>query len=301
MRIEDVTAFVLVVDSKGFSRAAESLRLTQPALSQRVRKLERSLGAELIDRNSRAGRPTAMGLTFLPIARRMLADFDRAHREMRDIVEMRRGVVACAANFTAVSTVVPEILAEFALRRPEIEVRIEEDSTPPVLEKIIHGYTEFGIVNDHNIPDELSFEALVDDELVVVCHRDHPLAARSAVTWRDLQGQPFIHLGPRAGTRRRIKLLAGGLEVKNAYQVNHALSAIALARRNLGLTVAPRLACADLPPGDVAVLPVGDPTIRQRLGIAVARGRTLSPAAADLVSCARRVLRALAERHRPRA
>lgn len=291
MRIEDLFAFVLVVENRGFSRAAEILRLTQPALSQRVRKLEESLGVRLIDRASRVGRPTTIGETFLPIARRMLADFQRSEREIRDIVEVRRGVVTMAANLTAASNIVPQVLARFAQSSPDIEVRVEEDSTPPALQNILFGDAEFGIVNDHDIPDEISFEALVDDELVILCHRDHPLASKASLMWKDLAGQTVIQLSTRTGTRWRFDLLAGGVDVGKTYQVHHSPAAVALVRENLGVTVIPRLACASLNQAVFAILPVGQPTIRQHLGIAVARGRLLSPAAAELMACTRSVLR----------
>ena len=293
MRIEDLFAFVLVVENRGFSRAAETLRLTQPALSQRIRKLEDSLGVVLIDRASRVGRPTKIGETFLPIARRMLADFQRSEREIRDIVEVRRGVVTIAANMTATSNVIPQILSRFAQSRPDVEVRIEEDSTPPALQNILVGEAEFGIVNDHDIPDELSFEALVADELVVICHRDHAFESRSSLTWKELAHQTLIQMSERTGTRRRFDLLSGGVEVRKTYQVHHSPAAIALVRENLGITIIPRLACMSLSDAEFAVLPVREPTIHQHLGIAVARGRMLSPAASELMICARSVLRSL--------
>ncbi len=293
MRIEDLFAFILVVDNRGFSRAAETLRLTQPALSQRIRKLEDSLGVVLIDRASRVGRPTKIGETFLPIARRMLADFQRSEREIRDIVEVRRGVVTIAANMTAASNVIPQILVRFAQTRPDVEVRIEEDSTPPALQNILVGEAEFGIVNDHDIPNELSFEALVADELVVICHRDHALASKSALTWKDLEQETVIQMSERTGTRRRFDLLAGGSGVRKTYQVNHSPGAIALVRQNLGITIIPRLACTSLSSTEFAILPVRKPTIHQHLGIAAARGRMLSPAASELMNCARTVMRSL--------
>ena len=96
--LDDIRAFVAVAEFASFKRAADELGITQSALSRRLKKLEDGLGARLLDRTTRRIAVSTVGQEFLPEARRMVRDFEQSLRDIRDLVQIRTGMVALATN-----------------------------------------------------------------------------------------------------------------------------------------------------------------------------------------------------------
>ena len=292
VRVEDILAFILVADMKSFNRAADELGLTQPALSRRIKKLEDTIGARLLERTSRVVNLTVIGSEFLPAAKRMVHDFDKSLSNIVDVIQKRTGAVSVAFNMTVASTAMPEILERFHKIYPNIDVHVYEDSSPPVLDRVFLGEVEFGVVNTYALRPDIKFESLVDDSFVVVCHKDHPLAQKRRVTWKDLHEHTYIEMSPRSGTQRLLERRLGGTGALpvGIFQVAHTLSLLGLVGKNLGISAIPWLASLQRPDLDIVALPLTNPTVHRSIGIVKLRGRSLSPAAEALESVTREIV-----------
>jgi len=298
IRIEDIVAFTLVADLKSFVRAAEELNITQPALSRRIRKLEESIGARLLERTSRVVDLTIVGEEFLPAAKRMVRDFDRSLSDIVDVIQKRSGVVSVAFNMTVATTAMPEILDRFHQLHPNLEVRVFEDSSPPILERVHQGEVEFGVVNTYSLQPDHIFEPLIEDRFVALCHRDHPIARKRRVTWKDLYDYPYIEMSPRSGTQRLLErtLADTGLLPNGIFQVAHTLSLLGIVGKNLAVSAVPYLASLQRPDLNIIGRPLTNPTVRRTVGLVKMRGRTLSPAAEALEAVTREVIGEMAKR-----
>lgn len=298
IRIEDIVAFTLVADIKSFVRAAEELNITQPALSRRIRKLEETIGARLLERTSRVVSLTVVGEEFLPTAKRMVRDFEKSISDIVDVIQKRTGIVSVAFNMTVATTAMPEILNRFHTLHPNIEVRVFEDSSPPILERVQLGEVEFGVINTYSLLPEHIFEPLIDDLFVAICHRDHPLARKRKVTWKDLHNHPYIEMSPRSGTQRLLErtLDGKGILPSGIFQVAHTLSLLGIVGKNLGVSAIPYLASLQRPDLDLVRRPITNPTVGRTLGVVKMKDRTLSPAAEALESVTREVVGEMAKR-----
>jgi DNA-binding transcriptional LysR family regulator len=196
--------FVCVAEEMHFGRAAMRLGISQPPLSQQIRALEDELGARLFERTSRRVRLTEAGRMFLPEAREALAQFDRAVRVVR---ETERGELGrLAVGFTASAPFVPRIanaLYGFGQTYPLVELALQELPRDDQMLKIVNDELDIGIVRAFDrpaMPDGVTCWCLIEEEMLLVVRREHPLATRDAdVRIADLAGVPLVLYGAANG------------------------------------------------------------------------------------------------------
>ena len=112
LTIDSISAFVSLVHFGNYQTAAASLKVTQPALTRRIQRLENTLGAQLIDRRYRGVSLTALGRNYLPIAMRTVNDFYRSNQQIKDLVSARTGTIKVSMNMTIATTILPNILRD---------------------------------------------------------------------------------------------------------------------------------------------------------------------------------------------
>lgn len=288
----EIIAFATVARLGSFALAADELLVTQSALSKRIKKLEDSIGAPLLDRTTRSVAVSTLGREFLPKAKRIIEDYNRSLNDMSELVKVRKGIVTLSCNMTLSDTLLPEIIDRFKTTYPNIRVRVHEDSSPQALERVLSGQSElaFGTLGESH--PELDFEQLIDDRFVIACHKSHPLASATSTTWEEVKNQNFILLRPESGTRKLLHRHLGALYdvLSNDIQVGHFHSQLSLVARGIGIAATPsliRLSRRDL---EIAIIPISEPTISRKLGIVTYKGRALSPAAAKLREVAASVM-----------
>ncbi|MDJ0994898.1 MAG: LysR family transcriptional regulator [Dinoroseobacter sp.] len=289
----EIIAFVTVARLGSFALAADELHVTQSALSRRIKKLEDSLGAPLLDRTTRSVAVSTLGKEFLPKAKRIIEDYNRSLDDMSELVKVRKGIISFSCNMTLSDTLLPEIIDTFKATYPNIRIRVHEDSSPQALERVISGQSEMAFAQLGEPHPELDFEKLIDDRFVIACHNSHPLAQAISTTWEEVKDQHFILLRSESGTRKILQRHLGSLydTLSNDMQVGHFHSQLSLVGRGIGIAAIPsiiRLSRRDL---DISIIPITKPTISRKLGIVTYRGRALSPAAEKLREVAAAVMR----------
>jgi DNA-binding transcriptional LysR family regulator len=271
--------------------------MSQPAATRLLGSLERTLGMRLFERGPRGLAPNAYGESLIRHARAMLATLERAREEMNSLAEGASGHIAIGALLVAAPVLVPLALARFKGRHPNHTVLVNEGSAVALLPALRRGelHLVVGRVSSDVPAEGLDFEAFYSEPMQVVARVGHPLARRRGLQLRDLAGEAWIVPAPDAPYRRRLDAAfrqAGLAPPRRLVEsVSLAVNKM-LAQKSDMLAVMPRGAAreyADL--GLLRILPVKLPPPSGPVGVITATGRTLAPAAADLVQALREVAR----------
>ncbi|MBB3276849.1 MULTISPECIES: LysR family transcriptional regulator [Pseudoxanthomonas] len=289
--ILDLRAFLLVSETRSFHRAAETLHLSQPALSRRIQKLEQNVGAPLLERTTRHVVPTALGQDLLPLVRRLIEEFDGSLFSLRGSDQHRGGQVTIACLPTAAFYFLPSVIARFQQDHPQVRFRILDLPATEGLQSVERGEVEFGINFMGASDPDLIFDTLVEDPFVLACRRDHPLARKRKVSWSDLAPHRLITVHRTSGNRT---LLDGALARENLrlnwfYEVTHLSTSLGLVEAGVGISVLPKMAT---PRGEHATLvtrPLANPVVSRTIGVVRRRGAQLSPVAEEFLHTLKRL------------
>ncbi len=200
-----------------FKKAAESMFISQPAVSLQVRNLEKAVGAVLFDRSSRSAELTQAGHVLLSYAEQIINIQKEAVRAIGDLESLRGGVLTLGASQTTGTYLMPQLIGMFRQRYPEVSVQLQVRSTRQVAQGVVEGLWGLGIVGGA-VPKELSerleVEDFIDDSFVLIADAKHPLAGTSVIDKKRLYKEKFIALDPGSTTRRVIDkvLLESGIE-----------------------------------------------------------------------------------------
>ena len=196
-------AFIAVAELAHFTRAGERLGLSQSSVSTLVRELEDNLGLRLVDRHTRMLRLTQAGAEVLPLARKALADLDRAFGSSQDLRSLGRGRVKVAAASLQAALLLPRVIKDFCAEFPGVRIEVMDVNEYEVIEKLRAGEVDFGLGSALSMQDIVA-RPLTTDTFVAVMPEDHPLAGQAEVTWRELAEIPLI--GPPPGNAVREQL-----------------------------------------------------------------------------------------------
>jgi DNA-binding transcriptional LysR family regulator len=176
MELGQIEAFERAAREGSFTRAAEALHLTQPAISTRIAMLEAELGGPLFERGGRLLQLTALGQRFLPYAERMLAVLADGLQEVRNFHAGKLGEVKIAAPGPFVIGLLVDVLEDFRRQHPTVDIFIRERDKRTILEMLHDGVTTLGLVNAPVFDDNMAVLARLRDPIRAVVAPSHPLA-----------------------------------------------------------------------------------------------------------------------------
>jgi LysR family hydrogen peroxide-inducible transcriptional activator len=234
VEIHQLRYFVAVAEEGSFSRAAAKVRVSQPSLSQQIRKLEAEVGQPLFDRLPRSVVLTEAGRCFIDYARQILASIGDARRCVDELKGEVAGRLAVGAIPTIAPYLLPELVVTFQKHYPQVTLEIVEDVTDGVTRRIEAGELDVALASTCQQSPTLRRESLGSEPLLALVSEGHPLAKKTSVEFDDLKSQRFLLL-------HEMHCLS--------QQVNHLLEArrlrpeIALAGSQLG-TIANMVAAA---------------------------------------------------------
>ena len=188
--------YLLAIDEhRNFTRAADALRVSQPALSQRIRQIEEGIGAQLFDRSGRVVSLTDFGTVYLQYARRAFRDMEEAQRALHDVKDLSRGQLRIAFTPTFTEYLIPPVIDHFHVLYPGIVIEMMEMSLATVENALEDDQVDlaFGFADVRS--DEIEAEPLYPERLTLVVGSSHPLAARhEAITPTQLAEIPLALL-----------------------------------------------------------------------------------------------------------
>lgn len=289
MNLQQIETFLAVVEERSFSRAAERLRRTQPAVSQVIRKLEEDLGEILFDRALRDGTLTAAGEVLHTYAQRLLRLREEATSAVRELRSLERGRLSLVANEYTCLYLLP-VLDRFREVSPHVQVSVQRSLASQIPAELLGRTAELGVLSF--LPDSEQFRAInvYADGVAFVVNPRHPLARQKRVHLRGLGGESFIAHNVSSPLRR---------QVIDAFAAHHTplnigveLPSIEAVKRFVamgnGVALLPALAVArELELGELVQIRVPELKMQRQLRLVHRRAAALSHAAVAFLKTVR--------------
>lgn len=204
MHIDHLKIFCDLAESQSFSKAAAMHSISQSAVSQQVRTLEKKLSVTLIDRSRRSFSLTPEGHSLVEAAREMLAIYDDLSTRLQTARNVVHGELRVATIFSIGLHELPERLKAFREKHPDVRVKVEFRRSQQVYQEVMDGEVDLGLVAYPVRRTGLNFHVFQEDEMVLIVPPSHPLAERKSVSVRALTDENFISFEPDLPTRKMI-------------------------------------------------------------------------------------------------
>jgi DNA-binding transcriptional LysR family regulator len=192
MELRQLRAFVEIVREGSFTRAAERLRIAQPAVSMGIRKLEEELELTLLHRKDKRVTPTAEGEVFLRHAERILDNCAAAQTEMAELRGLSRGEVRVGIPPMMSSYYFPRVIRDFRQRYPDLRLSVYGDGAARIQRMIARGEIDMGVIAGGKIPHGLQSRRFLREEIVACLPEDHPLAGKPGLRLEEFLGEPLV-------------------------------------------------------------------------------------------------------------
>ncbi|PLY00870.1 MAG: LysR family transcriptional regulator [Desulfuromonas sp.] len=267
MDLRQIKAFVAVANARNFTRAAEQLRIAQPAVSMSIARLEEELGLPLFNRNGRQIALTAEGEVFLRHAERILEDVAAAETEMGELRGLTAGEVRIGIPPMMSSYYFPRVIADFRAEYPHLQLAVKGEGAARIQQLISSGEIDLGVIAGSRIPTGLAAHCFLREEIVACVPSNHPLATRESVRLEELLSEPLILFKRGYYMRELTDELMRGLhkEPNVVFETNLFSLVRSLVAEGVGVSTLLRMVAADEP----KITPVSfDPPLHLDLHIA---------------------------------
>jgi DNA-binding transcriptional LysR family regulator len=263
MELRQLQTFVRVAELRSFSRAAEELLLSQPAVTRQVAALERELGARLLDRLGHRIEPTPAGEALQRRASEILRLEAETRREVSDIGEGAAGRLTIGASSTAAAYVLPPLLARYRAAHPAIQLRVRTGASAQIRELALANAVEVGLISESEELAALRQVPVCELETVLVLHSGHPLArAVEAVRGAELAGTALLMMPPGTTLREHTDrlLAASGAQIEPDLELDSVETIKRMIEARLGIALLPRAAVErEAAAGALLVRPLAGP------------------------------------------
>jgi DNA-binding transcriptional LysR family regulator len=217
--LQQLRIFKAVATEKNFTKAAELLYLSQPSLSKQIKKLEKNLDTILLNRENNRLSLTESGKTFLQYSERILYLCEESCRGLIDLKNGERGQLRVGASQTIGTYLMPQVLALFAQNYPQINLKVQVNSTRFIAKNILNNKIDIAIVGGEiptQLKKDLLVEDFVEDEFSLIISKLHPFAIKKNITKHDLYNLNFITLNSNSTIRKFID----NILIKNQIEIN---------------------------------------------------------------------------------
>ena len=296
MDTRQLAAFCAVVERRSFSRAAEQMGVTQPAVSLQIRSLEKRLGRQLLDRSGRRVEPTEAGQRLYRSAQRLLAQEEQLLAELGEEAEGElAGRLEIGASTGPGGTVLPRVLGEFQRRHPGVSVALSVSDTQHVIEQVARRELELGVVGAQRRHRGVVFEPFFRDEVVLAVPKGHRFGGKT-VSLDELREEPVVLMQEGAGVRQVIEdeLRSAGVRLRDLdvrLELGLQESARSAVIAGYGVTFISRAAIEDdVDAGALAVARVEGLDPSREISLVRSTGRAETRVAQEFVDFARALL-----------
>ncbi|PDT22290.1 transcriptional regulator CynR [Rhizobium hidalgonense] len=279
MLARQVRYFLAVAEHESFTRAADALHVSQPALSQQVRLMEESLGVQLFDRSGRTTRLTDSGEVYLQYVRRASQEFREAKRAIHDVNDLSRGALRVAVTPTFTTYLVGPLVEAFYSRYPNISLNVREISQEHMEELLLADEIDVGIAFSGTLTPDLDLDPLLVETLALVVRTGHPLAGEMSIGLKALSAESLVLLSAEFATREQIDRFCRQHSIQPHVRIeaNSISAVIEIVRRTRLSTLLP--ATIAFARQDLVAIPL-DPVRLQRTAVLMQRKDAYRSAAA---------------------
>ncbi len=291
MNRTQLSAFAAVAEAGGFTKGAQRLMVSQPAVSLHVSELEQALRTKLFDRLPRGVRLTAAGRILLNFAKRIESLEGEAEAAIADLLGLRRGRLVVGASLTVGSYFLPVALGEFRRKYPQIDLDLEIANTKQIEALLRENRVDLAFTEGLAPKDASSAQSLYDDRLVPIAAPDHPIRKRKRLTAAMVCRDDLILREVGSGTRDVIEevLARLRLKIKPLMSLGSTEAIKRAVEAGVGLAIVSELAVEnELRAGTLVVLPLAELTVARPFRVLRPAAKIDSPAAAAFLEVVRR-------------
>ena len=264
-----VQIFVCIAQSHTFAQAAEKMCLSQPALSSSIKKMESQLGGLMFSRTTRKVELSPEGRQFLPVAVRLMGDWQDAFSDLHNLFSLGQGTLSIAAMPSFAAGLLPSILQQFKTEFPNIKLSVTDVVMESVIKDVQAGRAEIGFSFEHEKMDGLEFHSILTDDFIAVLPVNHPLSEHQALSWSHIALYPFVAMNKGSAIRKWIDSF---MEI-NHLSLNIVVEASQLAtlgqfvKHDLGVSVVPALCQEQMLSKDLLCLRIHQSGLSKRVGV----------------------------------
>ena len=288
MNFDEIRAFVSIARLGGFTRAADRLHRSQPAISRRITLIERELGAPLLERTRGGVGLTEAGRAFLPFAEAVLSAIEDGRQAARAVIDERRGAVSLALVGTLADSNIVEVLRRFAQRSKSVELDLRTATSEEVSGLVRRGEVTLGLRYFADEQGGLNSRIVGEERLLTICSADHPLAGKR-VSKKALAAERWVSF-PLARGRESLgrilerQLAGAGLDEPRVTVIDSLTAQKRLVQAGFGVALVPESSVRDeLKLGTLKELNI--PAVRAAVPVVLVHRRSgyLNPAAQALI------------------
>lgn len=287
MQIQSFKIFRDLVETTSFSRAAKANGITQSAVSQQVRAIERRFNVQLIDRSTRSFELTPEGREFLNASREILDAYENLATRIGSIRQTIEGEVRLATVFSIGLHELPPYLRAFRRSHSAVEVRVDYGRSNEVYDAVREGRADLGLVAYPARQAGLRVMTFWRDKLVIICPPTHRLAKKKRARLRDLAGEKFVAFEPDLPTRKEIdrRLRACGVRIKPLLEFDNIDTVKRAVEVEDAISIVPEICARDEVRGDtLATVEIDEPDMWRPLGAIVRRAVPPTPALKEFLA-----------------
>ena len=283
--LRQLRAFVTLAQSRSFAEASELLHLSQSAVSVAIKNMEQEVGGSLFSRSTRSLELSPEGRNFLPVARRLLADWDQAFDDLGRSFSLQQGKISVAVMPSFAMNQFPQALADFQRAYPGINIGVEDVVMEDTIEAVRTGQADLGVTFEPEQLDGVDFLPLFTDRWVALVHGDSPLAASEQVNWQQLVQHPFIAMNRGSWSRKTTEAAmdAAGVTPGKLLEAHQLATIGRMVSVGLGVAVVPQLCRQQMQSLGVLCKPMETPYIERQVGVFTRKRHALSRPAAALI------------------
>ena len=229
-----------VYQEESITRAAEKLHMTQPATSLAIREMEEYYHTKLFERSGRGIRVTSAGARLYPSAARLLSLYDEMDAEMKNWDTS--GKLRIGSSISIGSCILPQLINRFSKKYPELELYVKVDSSDVIEQNILENHLDFALIEGSVHSEKLNSSVFLDDELVPVCSRFHPLAGAEDIELDSLKKEHFLMREPNSGTRQLAdsSFALKNFQIKPTWESTSTAALINAVSIGLGISILPK-------------------------------------------------------------
>jgi LysR family hydrogen peroxide-inducible transcriptional activator len=289
MEMHQVRYFLALSEELNFTRAAERCHVAQPSLTRAIKQLEDELGGALFRRERANTHLTELGRTLKPYLEQVFTRAEEAKREAQEFIRLQKTPLRLGLMCTIAPAYLLDLVTQVRVRHPGIELQIIDAAARQLQERLVAGALDIAVYALPSLPtdERLHHLALYREQFQIVLAPRHPLAARSAIRVKDLDGEHYLcRINCEMGEAADAVFDAQGVAGPTVYQSERDDWILAMAAAGLGYAFMPAL-CVDHP--GVIGRPLIEPEIWREVALVTVRGRPHSPGVGALVQEAMRL------------
>jgi LysR family transcriptional regulator, transcriptional activator of the cysJI operon len=281
MQIENFKIFADLVETKSFSKSAKLNGITQSAVSQQARAMERHFKTLLIDRSQKQFQLTREGTRVYDAAKEILHTYEKLLSELQEMKKVISGTIRISTIYSIGLHELPPFIKKFLHDFPSVNVRVEYRRSNLVYEDILHNAVDFGLVAFPVKQRQIEVLPFRDDHLVLITHPQHPLAKRTDIEVKDLATQKFISFDPDIPTRKAVDAIfrEHKLEIEPVMEFDNIETVKRAVEIDHGIAIVPQATVVqEQKQGTLSVLRFKGKEFTRPLAILHRKGRVLTPA-----------------------